>query len=280
MMRATDSEGIGVLVAISLDTIRTRLSCVADGGHVVSLGGRDKSVAVEIMSRNLAFSSIDILHLKPKVLTQPAERMMQLLAEDKIKLPQPLLGFKVSDINGGLGRAIITWMADRGAKHLLVLSRSGTSSQAATQLVVELKSRGVNIVAPRCDVSIQEDVTVMLQEYFRTMPPIKGCINAAMVLQDAVFQSNMNFQQWNLTMRFKVNTSKNLHELIPKDLDFFILFSSVAGVVGQMASAHYAGGCAYQDTLAKYRRALGQNALSLDIGWMSNIGIIAEKEAY
>ncbi|KAK6697622.1 hypothetical protein SNK04_013875 [Fusarium graminearum] len=112
------------------------------------------------------------------------------------------------------------------------------------------------------------------------MPPIKGCINAAMVLQDAIFQSNMTFQQWDLTIRSKVDTSKNLHELLPRDLDFSILLSSLAGVVGQMASANYAGGCAYQDALAKHRRMHGQSALSLDIGWMSNIGIIAEKEAY
>jgi len=171
-------------------------------------------------------------------------------------------------------------MAGRGAKHLIVPSRSGATSEAAAHLMLELASRGVNIVAPKCDVSIREDVVVMLDECSHTMPPIKGCINAAMVLQDAIFQSNMTFQQWQLTIRSKINTSRNLHELLPRDLDFFILLSSLAGVVGQMASANYAGGCAYQDALAKYRRANGQNALSLDIGWMSNIGIIAEKEAY
>ncbi|KAF5548225.1 polyketide synthase [Fusarium mexicanum] len=188
--------------------------------------------------------------------------------------------YLVAGGSGGLGRAIIRWMADRGAKHLIVPSTSGATSEAAAQLVAELTSHGVNIVAPKCDVSIREDVTVMLEECSRTMPPIKGCFNAAMVLQDAIFQSNITFQQWELTICSKVDTSKNLHELLPKDLDFFILLSSLAGVVGQMASANYAGGCAYQDALAKHRRAKGQNALSLDIGWMSNIGIIAEKEAY
>jgi acyl carrier protein len=112
------------------------------------------------------------------------------------------------------------------------------------------------------------------------MPPIKGCINAAMVLQDAIFQTNMTFKQWDLTIRSKINTSRNLHELLPKDLDFFILLSSLAGVVGQMASANYAGGCTYQDALARYRMTHGQRALSIDIGWMRNIGIIAESDAY
>ncbi|KAF5690649.1 polyketide synthase [Fusarium denticulatum] len=333
VMRVTEGEGVDVLLDLSQDTINTPLSCVTDWGRVVSLGIRDKSnastMAAEIMSRNLTISSIDNLRLKPKVLSQLAQTMVQLLAEDKIQPAQALPFFKVSDIkdgfrklqeegaiervivtadqdnivsqfvqdhrpwtfdgyasylvaggSGGLGRAIIRWMADRGAKHLIVPSRSGATSQAAADLVAELTSRGVNIVAPQCDVSVREDVTVMLEECSRTMPPIKGCINAAMVLQDAIFQSNMTFQQWELTMRSKVNTSKNLHELLPEDLDFFILLSSLAGVVGQMASANYAGGCAYQDALAKCRRAQGLNALSLDIGWMSNIGIIAEKEEY
>ncbi|EWG35889.1 hypothetical protein FVEG_00079 [Fusarium verticillioides 7600] len=331
--RVTGGEGVDLLLHCSQDTLRTLLSCVTDGGRVVSLHIRDNSesstVAVEILSRNLTFSSIDMLRLKPKVLRQLAETMMQLQAEDKIQPPQPLPAFKISDIkdgfkqlqqentvervivtaepgdvvpqfvqdrrpwtfdgdstylvaggSGGLGRAIIRWMADRGAKHLIVPSRSGATSQAAAHLVTELTSRGVNIVAPKCDVSVREDVALMLEECSQTMPPIKGCINAAMVLQDAIFQSNMTFQQWNLTMRSKINTSKNLHELLPKDLNFFILLSSLAGVVGQMASANYAGGCAYQDALAKCRRAQGLNALSLDIGWMSNIGIIAEKEEY
>ncbi|KAF5579706.1 polyketide synthase [Fusarium pseudoanthophilum] len=333
IVRVTDGEGVDVILDFSQIALRSLLSCVTDGGRVVGLAGRDMSesytMAAEIMSRNLTFSSIDILRLKPKVFSQLAEKMMQLLAEDKIQPPQLLPALKISDIkdsfkqlqeqdtiervivtaepgdavpqfvqdrrpwtvdgdatylvaggSGGLGRAIIRWMADRGAKNLIVPSRSGATSQAAAHLVAELASRGVSIVAPKCDVSVREDVALMLEECSRTMPPIKGSINAAMVLQDAIFQSNMTFQQWDLTMRSKVNTSKNLHELLPRDLNFFILLSSLAGVVGQMASANYAGGCAYQDALAKYRRAHGQTALSLDIGWMSNIGIIAEKEAY
>lgn len=144
----------------------------------------------------------------------------------------------------------------------------------------ELTRMGVNIVAPKCDVSSESSLASVLEDCARTMPPIKGCINAAMVLQDAIFQNSMTFEQWNLTMSSKVKTSWNLHRLLPKDLDFFILLASLAGVAGQMASANYAGGCSFQDSLARYRNAHGQMALSLDIGWMKNIGIIAETGAY
>jgi NADPH:quinone reductase-like Zn-dependent oxidoreductase/SAM-dependent methyltransferase len=102
VMSVTEGEGVDVLLDFSQDTLRTPLSCVTDGGRVVSVGGREKSeaskIATEIMSRNLSFSSIDLLRLKPKVLSQLAKRMMQLLADDKIPPPQSLQVFKVSGI--------------------------------------------------------------------------------------------------------------------------------------------------------------------------------------
>jgi NAD(P)-dependent dehydrogenase (short-subunit alcohol dehydrogenase family)/aryl carrier-like protein len=172
-------------------------------------------------------------------------------------------------------------MADRGAKHIIIASRSGATSNAAGELVAELKSRHVNVVAQQCDVSSESSLADALEECARRgMPPIRGCINAAMVLQDAIFQDSMTFAQWDLAMRSKVQSSYNLHRLLPQNLDFFVLLSSLAGVVGQMASANYAGGCSFQDALARHRLARGQRALSLDIGWMKNIGIIAETGAY
>ena len=119
-------------------------------------------------------------------------------------------------------------MTDRGAKHFIIPSRSGTSSKAARKLVDELAARDVNAVAPQCDVSSESSLASMLHECSRTMPPIKGCMNAAVNLQDAIFQQKMTFEQWDLSIRSKVLTSLNLHRLLPNDLDFFILLSSMA----------------------------------------------------
>lgn len=170
-------------------------------------------------------------------------------------------------------------MADRGAKHFIVPSRSGASSKAAADMIAQLQARGVTVIAPKCDVSDAASLVGLLSECSKTMPPIKGCINGAMVLQDAIMP-NMTFAQWELTMKSKLQTSWNLHRLLPKDMDFFILLASLAGVAGQTASANYAGGCTFQDALARYRVAQGQKAISLDIGWMRNVGIIAENSGY
>ncbi|KAF4443314.1 polyketide synthase [Fusarium austroafricanum] len=214
------------------------------------------------------------------VTINPDAKVPQFIQENRTWTFDENSTYLVTGGSGGIGRAIIQWMVSRGAKHLLVPSRSGATTESAAKLVSDLTSNGVQIVAPKCDVSNSQSVSDMIEECSETMPPIKGCINAAMVLQDAIFQTNMTFQQWDLTIRSKIQTSRNLHELLPNNLDFFILLSSLAGVVGQMASANYAAGCSYQDALARYRLAHGQKALSLDIGWMRNIGIISESEAY
>jgi acyl carrier protein len=89
----------------------------------------------------------------------------------------------------------------------------------------------------------------------------------------------MSYDQWQLTIRSKAHSSWNLHRLLP-NLDFFIQLSSLAGIVGPAAQSNYAAGCTFQDALARHRIAIGQKAVSLDLGWMVDIGIIAENKAY
>ncbi|KAI1774512.1 hypothetical protein F4818DRAFT_64374 [Hypoxylon cercidicola] len=209
----------------------------------------------------------------------PSDVVPQLLVERRSWTFDSNASYVIAGGSGGLGRAIMKWMTDRGAKHLIVPSRSGSSKPVVAQVISELTKRGANVVAPKCDVSSAESLAKVLEECARTMPPVKGCINAAMVLQDAVFE-NMTYAQWDLTMKSKVNSALNLHELLPKDLDFFILLSSLNGVCGALAQSNYAGGCSFQDALARCRVAHGQKGVSIDIGWMRNIGIVAETQAY
>ncbi|KAL7937160.1 putative polyketide synthase [Trichoderma chlorosporum] len=229
-----------------------------------------------------AFQEVQNSHISGRVVVKPQadDVVSKFIQEQQPWKFEADASYLIAGGSGGLGRAIAKWMVSHGAKNLIIPSRSGASSKAAKEMVEELTARGINIVTPKCDVASEEELSDALDDCSRTMPPIKGCINAAMVLQDAVFQSSMTFEQWSLTMRSKVQTSWNLHSFLPKDLDFFIMLSSIAGVIGQMASANYAGGCTYQDALVRYRLAHGQPAVSLDIGWMRNIGIVAENSAY
>jgi NAD(P)-dependent dehydrogenase (short-subunit alcohol dehydrogenase family) len=85
---------------------------------------------------------------------------------------------------GGLGRSIVKWMADRKARHFLLLSRSGADgSSTARDFIEEMKARGVHILAPRCDVTDEQTVAAVIRECNQNMPPIKGCIQGSMVLK-------------------------------------------------------------------------------------------------
>ncbi|KAH8897429.1 hypothetical protein GQ53DRAFT_791898 [Thozetella sp. PMI_491] len=181
---------------------------------------------------------------------------------------------------GGLGRPIIRWMADRGAGNFIVPSRSGGSSQAALELISDLGKKGVTLVAPCCDVSSAVELETILQEC-ASMPPIKGCMNLAMVLQDAVFE-NMTHAQWTQTLRAKVDSSWNLHQLLPKDMDFFILMASLSGIYGSASQGNYSAANNFLDSLARMRATVGGygTSMSFDLGWMQNIGIVAERADY
>lgn len=90
----------------------------------------------------------------------------------------------------------------------------------------------------------------------------------------------MTFSQWNLTIHSKVQSSWNLHQQLPQSLDFFILLSSLSGICGNVSQSNYAAGCTFQDSLARFRLLKGLNAVAIDIGWMRDIGIVAENTLY
>ena len=97
--------------------------------------------------------------------------------------------------------------------------------------------------------------------------------------QDAIFE-NMTHSQWSLNIQSKVDTSWNLHQLLPKDMDFFILLSSVMGIYANPSQSNYAAGCVFQDTLARSRTAQGlRGSVSFDIGYMRSVGYVAQRSA-
>lgn len=88
---------------------------------------------------------------------------------------------------------------------------------------------------------------------------------------------NMTLAQWESTSRSKIEASWNLHTSLPS-LDFFILLSSVSGVLGNPGQSNYAAGCTFQDALARQRSERGQKAISIDLGVMRTVGVVAESE--
>ncbi|OKO90826.1 Lovastatin diketide synthase LovF [Penicillium subrubescens] len=117
----------------------------------------------------------------------------------------------------------------------------------------------------------------VIDECTNEMPPIRGVLQCAAVLEDSIYH-NMTHVQWRTATRPKMHSSMILHRLLLQhDLRFFVMLSSIAGVVGNRSQANYAAGNTFQDALAHYRRSRGLPAVSIDLGLMLGIGLIAER---
>jgi KR domain/Phosphopantetheine attachment site len=180
---------------------------------------------------------------------------------------------------GGLGRALAVYMAQHGAKNIVFLSRSGDSRPEAQTIKRELTEMGVQASIFACDITDRSSVALTVEKISQNMPPVKGMIHAAMVVRDGTFKT-MTYDDWTAAARPKIEGTWNLHELLPKDLDFFLTLSSVSGIVGNRGQSSYSAGNSYQDGLMFYRQSLGLPATTIDLGAISGMGWLEEnKEA-
>lgn len=97
-------------------------------------------------------------------------------------------------------------------------------------------------------------------------------VNLTDNLQDAIFE-NMSYEDWVTATKPKIQGSWNLHELMPKNLDFFVFLSSCAGIIGARGQANYNAGNGFQDALAQHRRSKGLAGVSLDLGPILGAGV-------
>ncbi|HWF12551.1 MAG TPA: SDR family NAD(P)-dependent oxidoreductase [Candidatus Acidoferrales bacterium] len=176
--------------------------------------------------------------------------------------------------HGGLGLSVARWLSEKGARQLVLLSRSGTSL-AREELIGELKANGTEVATILGDVSNKSDVERALSEIRETMPPLRGIIHAAGVLDDHVFLK-LEPESFRRVTAPKVLGAWNLH-LLTADLllDFFVLFSSVASVLGSPGQANYAAANAFLDGLAEDRRSRGLPGLSINWGPWAEVGMAA-----
>lgn len=172
---------------------------------------------------------------------------------------------------GGIGKQICQWLVDHGAKHLIILSRSAKASP----FITSLQNQQCAVYLHACDISDQDQITKVLRLCEEAhAPPIRGIIQGAMVLKDALL-SRMTLDEFNAATRPKVQGSWYLHK-IAQDVDFFVMLSSLVGVMGGAGQANYAAAGAFQDALAHHRRAHGMPAVTIDLGMVKSVGYVAE----
>lgn len=178
---------------------------------------------------------------------------------------------------GGIGQSICLWLAEHGAKSLIVLSRSVNAADKAAPLLEDLAHLGCQVKSIACDITEESDVLRAVKAC-KTMPPIRGVIQGAMVLKDSILEQ-MSLADYSTGLRPKVQGTWNLHKTFESTpLDFFVILSSIAGVIGIASQCNYGAGGAFQDALAAYRSSRGLPCVSIDIGAVKNVGYVAEHD--
>ncbi|TVY85299.1 Reducing polyketide synthase DEP5 [Lachnellula suecica] len=176
---------------------------------------------------------------------------------------------------GGLGRSLTSWMLKSGARRFTFLSRSGTDSASAAKLVKDIEAAGAIVQVVRGDATSRADVVRAVQGV-PAKYPVKGVIHAAMVLADALFHS-MPFQNWKKSVEPKILGAMNLLSVLASaPLDFFVMTSSVSGVLGTPGQGNYAAANTYLDSLARHRLAAGCAATSAVLPMVLGVGVVAE----
>ncbi|TGO92077.1 hypothetical protein BPOR_0011g00280 [Botrytis porri] len=229
---------------------------------------------------NRSMAEKRVVQLLPGSVIQLADPVPKVNVETKPEYQFPANAtYVIAGGLGGLGRSSARWMVNRGARNMILLSRSGVNGKKAAQtLVSELEGQGACVATPIVDVGDLSSLQKVLSQVSKEMPPIRGCIQATVALRDNLFEK-MSYEDWNISTRSKVTASWNLHKVLPLDLDFLVLFSSINGIFGGRAQANYAAGNTFKDALAHYRVALGQKAVSIDLGMMVDEGVVAENES-
>ncbi len=176
---------------------------------------------------------------------------------------------------GALGAEIARHLVSvHGVRHLVLAGRRGLETPGAPELRAELGELGAEVSVQACDVADREGLTALVE----SVPgdrPLRGVVHAAGALDDATVAA-LSGEQVDRVLRPKADAAWHLHELT-RDLDLsaFVLFSSVAGILGGAGQGNYAAANAFLDALAQHRRARGLAAVSVAWGLWSDTGGMA-----
>ncbi|MET9489767.1 SDR family NAD(P)-dependent oxidoreductase [Nocardia sp. NPDC006630] len=175
---------------------------------------------------------------------------------------------------GGLGVVLARHLVtNHGVRSLVLASRRGAAAPGASLLVTELGELGARVRIVACDIATREGVAELLAAVPEQFP-LTGVVHAAAVLDDGVITS-LTPDRMDAVLAAKADAAWHLHELTRElDLGLFVLYSSVAGVLGNAGQGNYAAANVFLDGLAEHRRASGLIATSIAWGfWASDTGM-------
>ncbi len=176
---------------------------------------------------------------------------------------------------GQLGREVASWLAERGARQLVLVSRR--TPDAATQAWLDTFTTDCEVIVHAADVTVREDVQQLFARFGNDWRPLAGVVHAAGVLDDGLLDSQ-NWPRFAPVLAPKISAAQLLHEFTSElELDLFVLYSSASSILGSPGQSNYATGNAFLDGLAWQRRQQGLPALSINWGPWS-VGMAADEK--
>jgi acyl transferase domain-containing protein/acyl carrier protein/NADP-dependent 3-hydroxy acid dehydrogenase YdfG len=205
-----------------------------------------------------------------KKFTSTIERVENISSAKTI---QPEKTYIVVGGTSGLGLETVKWLSEKNAKKIWVISRSGAKGKTL-DLFDDYNKNGISVKDIKEDVSNMEALKSIIED----VTDLGGVFYAAGILEDATFE-NLTKDQFENVISSKAIGAWNLH-LLTEHLnpDFFVLYSSAAGIVGSAGQANYNAANTFLDALAHYRNANHKNAIAADFGTIAEIGLASRQE--
>jgi acyl transferase domain-containing protein/acyl carrier protein len=175
----------------------------------------------------------------------------------------------------GLGLSVARWLGESGAGRLVLIGRRGSTDESVP-VIAQLRAAGTTVLTEALDISDETALAALLMRLRRDGPPLRGVVHAAAVLENAVIlkQDAVRFAR---VLAPKLSGAEALDRLTRADpLDFLLLFSSIAGVLGAPGQANYAAANLALDLVASRRRRDGLPALAISWGAWSGAGVAAD----
>jgi mycoketide-CoA synthase len=304
-LAVTDGRGVDVVLdSLAGELVDTSLDLVRDGGRFVEMGKTDIRDPLEIAKQwpGVTYSALNLMDAGLERIQSMLVELLQLFQEGaldhlpvttwdvrrarealrfmaqarhvgKIVLTLPPAGVGTDGtvlITGGtgvLGGLVATHLVERhGVRSLMLVSRRGPEASSALELREALTKLGAEVAIVACDVTDRGQLQRLL-ESIPSERPLRAVVHAAGVLDDGSIVT-LTPERLASVMAVKVDAAWHLHELTCEmDLDAFVLFSSLAGVMGAPGQANYSAANAFLNALASQRRAKGLPAVAMAWGW-------------
>ncbi|GAB2999405.1 type I polyketide synthase [Mycobacterium bourgelatii] len=184
--------------------------------------------------------------------------------------------YLVTGAFGAVGLALVDWLVDQGARHLVVVSRSGPRTGRAKRRLRAWRASGADIRVEAVDIGDGLAVSKLIARATEQMPPLRGVFHAAGVAEDSAY-GKATPESLRRVIAPKLDGAWNLHcatETAGIELDAFVLFSSTSAIIGAPFQLAYAAANAGLDAIAQLRRARGAAGLSVNWGALRGGGML------